>query len=112
MAVATRSDIYSLGLVLRKMTLPDNFAPVNAKCCSLGRTDRYKNAEDVATALDSRPSVDFSRGLKWAALVAGGAVIVRAIVYIAQSGISFGSDETPEEATSYILLDSVAADTA
>lgn len=111
-AVDTRSDIYSLGLVLRQMTLPDNFAPVIAKCCSLGRTDRYMYAEDVATALDSRPSVDFSRGLKWAALVAGAAVIVGAIVYIAQSGISFGSDETPEEATSYILPDTVAADTA
>ena len=111
-AVDTRSDIYSLGLVLRQMTLPDNFAPVIAKCCSLGRTDRYMYAEDVATALDSRPSADFSRGLKWAALVAGAAVIVGAIVYIAQSGISFGSDETPEEATSYILPDTVAADTA
>ena len=45
-------------------------------------------------------------------MVEGAAEIVGAIVYIAQSGISFGSDETPEEATSYILPDTVAADTA
>lgn len=110
-AVDTRSDIYSLGLVLRQMTLPDNFAPVIARCCSLGRTDRYMYAEDVATALDSRPPVDFSRSLKWTALVAGAAVVVGAIVYVAQNGISFGSDETSEEATTYILPDTVATDT-
>ncbi len=109
-AVDTRSDIYSLGLILKQMTLPAYFVPVVSKCCSLGRTDRYMYAEDITTALYARPSVDFFRIFKWSALVVVAVLLVGGVVYFAKN-INFSSDETPEEATSYMLTDTLATDT-
>ena len=110
-SVDSRSDIYSLGLILRQMNLPDNFASVVAKCCSLGRTDRYMYAEDVTTALSARNSVDVSRVFKLSAVVVVVALLVVGIVCFVKNGLTRGAD-TPEEATAYILPDTLKADTA
>lgn len=110
-AVDTRSDIYSLGLILKQMNLPSNFAPVVGKCCSLGRTDRYMYAEDVATALSSRPSIDVSRIFRWSAFVVVAALVVFGGVYVVKNGVNLGVGDMQEEATSYILSDTLKADT-
>lgn len=112
-AVDTRSDIYSLGLILKQMTLPAYFAPVVNKCCSLGRTDRYMYAEDVTTAIYARPSVDISKIFKWSTLAVVAVLLVGGIVYFAKNlNLNLNSSETPEEATSYMLTDTLATDTA
>lgn len=111
-AVDTRSDIYSLGLILKQMTLPSNFAPVIDKCCSLGRTDRYMYAEDVAIALSARPQVNISKIFKWFALVIVTALVVGGVVYFIKEGVNIGTSDTLEESTSYILADTLATDSA
>lgn len=105
-AVDTRADIYSLGLILRQMNLPEKFALVIAKCCSLGRGDRYMYAEDVELALDARPSINLGRYFKVGGVLLAVAVIVGASVFAVKAAMDANSDAEPEEATSYVLPDS------
>lgn len=105
-AVDTRADIYSLGLILRQMNLPEKFALVIAKCCSLGRGDRYMYAEDVELALDARPSINLGRYFKVGGVLLAVVVIVGASVFAVKAAMDANSEAEPEEATSYVLPDS------
>lgn len=103
--VDTRSDVYALGMILKLMTLPDNFQRVIAQCCSLGRSDRFMDAEEAKRALDTRPPVDRSKLYKILGAVVAVVVIIGVVQYFVKNG--FGSSDTADmqETTSYALPD-------
>ena len=106
--VDTRSDVYALGMILKLMTLPDNFQHVIARCCSLGRSDRFMDAEEVKRALDTRPPVDRSKLYKIAGAVVAVAVIVGVAQYFVKNGFGTADTVDMQETTSYALPDTTA----
>lgn len=106
--VDTRSDVYALGMILKLMTLPDNFQHVVAQCCSLGRSDRFMDAEEVKRALDARPPVDRSKLYKVLGAVVAVVVVIGVVQYFVKNG--FGSSDTADmqETTSYALPDTTS----
>lgn len=52
MSVDARSDIYSLGVLMRELRLGANYQEVIAQCCRYNRSERYYDVDELMQALD------------------------------------------------------------
>lgn len=49
-----RTDIYSLGMLLKEMGLGDEYRNVIAKCCKFGRSERFATVDEFSDAFERR----------------------------------------------------------
>ena len=74
-----RNDIYSLGLVLRKMNLPRDYRKVASRCI-LPIDERYQSVEDIKNDLAHRRTMRKTMRIGGAALLLAGMLVGTAIV--------------------------------
>lgn len=51
-AIDNRADIYSLGMVLKRLRLPSRYSKVIGKCCKSNRDERYQTVDEFARAFE------------------------------------------------------------
>ncbi len=101
-----RSDIYSLGIILREMNLPINYDSIIKKCTGYGRNDRFDTAEELMDALENGERSEGShRSLIIGIIVAIAAAVIAFIVFQSTGN----ADETPANNTPTEVTDSTSA---
>lgn len=86
MSVDARSDIYSLGVLMKELRLGANYQEVIAQCCRYNRSERYYDVDELMQALDgdgrrTRHTVPSTGGAKKVGRVAVVLVILVAFVF-------------------------------
>ncbi|SET05557.1 serine/threonine-protein kinase [Prevotella sp. kh1p2] len=102
LSIDGRSDIYSLGVIMKDMGLPKFYDAIIDKCCSYSRTDRYMGVDALLDALNS----DQSRGglsARWILLAACLLAVVVGLVY----WFTTKDGKKPEEMQQTEIVDSV-----
>lgn len=51
-AIDARADVYSLGVLMKQMGLPEDYNGLIEKCCSYNRGDRYMDMDSMVADLD------------------------------------------------------------
>lgn len=51
-AIDSRADVYSLGVLMKQMGLPEDYNGLIEKCCSYNRGDRYMDMDSMVADLD------------------------------------------------------------
>ena len=51
-AIDARADVYSLGVLMKQMALPEDYNGLIEKCCSYNRGDRYMDMDSMVADLD------------------------------------------------------------
>lgn len=51
-AIDARADVYSLGVLMKQMGLPEDYNGLIEKCCSYNRGDRYMDMDSMVANLD------------------------------------------------------------
>lgn len=105
-AIDARADIYALGMLMRDMGLADVFGRVIDRACSMGRSDRYTDIDEMEQALDGGSSGGGRRLILWAA-----GILIVAIIGI--GGYALLGNSTPDDAPSDAVAETeaVAPDT-
>lgn len=78
-AIDARADVYSLGVLMKQMALPEEYQPVIEKCCSYNRGDRYMDMDSVVADLEGGSSSGSSKK-RMTMLVAFAVVLLIAVV--------------------------------
>ncbi|MGI6224233.1 MAG: serine/threonine protein kinase [Prevotella sp.] len=70
-AIDSRADVYSMGVLMKQMGLPEEYQRVIDKCCSYNRGDRYMDMDSLMADLDGGSGSGSSkkRLLLWATIV-------------------------------------------
>lgn len=55
-AIDARADVYSLGVLMKQMGLPEDYNGLIEKCCSYNRGDRYMDMDSMVADLDGGSS--------------------------------------------------------
>lgn len=74
-AIDARADIYALGMLMRDMGLADVFGHVIDRACSMGRSDRYTDIDEMEQALDGGGAGGGRRLILWAAGILMAAIL-------------------------------------
>ncbi len=93
MSVDARSDIYSLGVLMKDMRLGTDYQEVIAQCCRYNRSERYYDMDEVTAALDGdgghhrtrHGAGSSSGGGRKAALVVVVIILLVALAFVAKS---------------------------
>lgn len=123
----TRTDIYSLGMLVKEMGLGDEYGNVIARCCKFGRNERFATVDDFTDALERRrytssrddaptTSAGGAANKKMAVIIAVVAILaaVAVAVYMAKGSDDTAAQTEPaqtEQAASPEQGDAQAADT-
>lgn len=78
-AIDARADVYSLGVLMKQMALPEEYQSVIDKCCSYNRGDRYMDMDSVVADLEGGSSSGSSKK-RMTMLVAFAVVLLIAVV--------------------------------
>ena len=88
-AIDARADVYSLGVLMKQMGLPEDYNGLIEKCCSYNRGDRYMDMDSMVADLDGGSGSGYST--KRMAVFA--AVVVAVIVVVAFFALQHKSAE-------------------
>lgn len=59
-AIDARADVYSLGVLMKQMGLPEDYNGLIEKCCSYNRGDRYMDMDSMVADLDGGSGSGYS----------------------------------------------------
>ena len=77
-AIDARADVYSLGVLMKQMGLPEDYNGLIEKCCSYNRGDRYMDMDSMVADLDGGSGSGYST--KRMAVFAAVVVVVIVVV--------------------------------
>ena len=89
-AIDARADVYSLGVLMKQMGLPEDYNGLIEKCCSYNRGDRYMDMDSMVADLDGGSGSGYST--KRMAVVAA-VVVVLIVVVVAFFALQHKSAE-------------------
>jgi len=93
-AIDARADVYSLGVLMKQMALPEEYQPVIDKCCSYNRGDRYMDMDSVVADLEGGASSGSSK--KRMTMLVGIAVVLLIAVVALFALQHKGSDQSQQ----------------
>lgn len=77
-----RSDIYSLGMIMKEMNLPLYYEPIIKKCTGYGRNDRYYDTSELMNALEHGEHSEGShKSLILGVLIAIAAIVIAVVIF-------------------------------
>lgn len=119
MSVDARSDIYSLGVLMKDMRLGTDYQEVIDRCCRYNRSERYYDMDEMTAALNGdgghhrahHGAAASSGGGKKVALVVLVAILLVALVFLAKSAYQNFSQPiaSPGDSAQAALTDSAGA---
>ena len=102
-AIDARADVYSLGVLMKQMGLPEDYNGLIDKCCSYNRGDRYMDMDSMVADLDGGSgSVPSTKRMTVLAAV----VVVLIVVVVAFFALQHKNGE--RQAAAQELTDSTA----
>lgn len=94
-----RSDIFSLGVIMREMNLPLTYEPVIKKCAGYGRNDRYADTDELLEALEHGERSEGSHKSLIAIIVIAIAAAIIAFVIFSNTDSTESAPATTETTT-------------
>lgn len=100
-AIDARADVYSLGVLMKQMALPEEYQYVIDKCCSYNRGDRYMDMDSVVADLEGGASSGSSkkRMTLLTAVVVGLLLVVVVLFALQHKGSDPSSQPQAQEQT-------------